>query len=309
MVSTQKFRGINAQKVGLAVGLLFVVFAVSSPASAAVDNTSSSDRESITLSPASKKYKLKPGTVKNDVLTVINDGTSKYTFITYARPYSVNDESYAPDFTNDANNADAYKWVQFDNASYEIQPGEMIEIGYTIRVPKDATPGGHYGVMFAETQTQGTVEGTGVERKKRVGSILYMTVDGDVKLKGSLRSTDVPLFQTSPPLKISQRVENTGNTDFSVTSSVQVSGLFGGVKHKAESSYSVLPGTTRNFSLDWQNPAWMGVYKVEVNTALLDSKEKSTHYVLLIPAWVYIVFAVLIGARVAYGYALSRRKR
>ncbi len=261
--------------------------------------------ESILLSPTSKRYeRIATGSTKTDSFQIINDGKTAFNFVVYARPYSVNDESYAPDFVSAAQNADAYKWVQFDQSSYFVEPGKTVEVPYTIRVPKDAAPGGHYGVLFAETQPTESTQGTSIVRKKRVGAILYATVDGDVKTSGKLQSAETPLFQFKSPLTIRQRVSNTGNTDFQVTSSVTAKDIFGGLKYKSNKDVAVLPSTTRQIINDWQDPSWIGLYKVDVST-----NTSSTHYVLLVPVWVYITLVILIGARVLYAVAAHRKRK
>ncbi len=269
----------------------------------------STDEENILLSPTKKRYEMATGESKQDSMKVVNDGSSPISFIVYARPYSVRNENYDPNYDSNAKNADAYKWVQFDKGSFDLAPGESVDIGFTVRVPQNATPGGHYGVLFAETQVLTQPGGTSIVQKKRVGSILYVTVKGDVKLSGDFVGETVPFFQTKAPVLINQRVANKGNTDFVVTSTVSVSDIFGGVKFKNQKESAVLPETTRAIDNSWANPAWIGLYRVEQSVAFLDTTKSTTNYVLLIPIWVYLTTALLIGARVLYAVAHRKRKK
>lgn len=262
--------------------------------------------ESIVLSPVSKHYEVTAGSSTSDTFKVINDGKVAYDFVVYARPYSVSDESYQPDFISKPQNADAYKWVQFDKPSYHIEPGQTVDVPYTIRVPKGSTPGGHYGVLFAETQPSGDTQGNVVKRTKRVGAILYMTVKGDVRTGGSLESVDVPFLQYNRPLTTAQRVKNSGNIDFTASTTMKVYDLLGGEKFSTTREYPVLPQTTRRAAVEWPGASWLGLYRVELTTSFLDTKSSSTHYVLLVPVWVYLTLGLLIGARVLY--AVARRK-
>ena len=264
--------------------------------------------ESILLSPVSKRYDVKAGSSRSDTFKIINDGRTAFDFVVYARPYSVNDESYQPDFVSKAQNADAYKWVQFDQPSYHVEAGQTLEVKYTLRVPANATPGGHYGVLFAETQPNEQVTGNVVKRTKRVGAILYVTVDGDITTSGKFEGSDVPFFQFAAPLKIRQRVSNGGNTDFTVNSSVRVTDAFGGLKYKADKESAVLPSTTRAIANDWANPAWLGVYKVEQKVKFLDTERTDSSYVLLVPVWTYLVLVLLVGGRVLYAFVRRRKK-
>lgn len=293
-------------QLGLMVGL--AVFSLVPTASVFAAEQTTTPTESILMSPASKRYELKTGEVKSDKLRIVNDGQIAYDFTMYARPYSVNDESYVPNFTAEGQNADAYKWVSFEKTSYRLEPGAFVEVPYTLRVPANATPGGHYGVLFAETQPGDDQNGQSVVRKKRVGSILYATVDGDVTTSGKSLGANVPFFQFKSPLAISERISNGGNTDFVVKTNVEITDIFGGLKYKGSRDATVLPATTRNVVSNWQDPSWLGLYKVSYDSSFLDSKQSSVHYVLLVPIWVYIVLVVLIGARVLYAVARRRKK-
>ncbi len=264
-------------------------------------------RESITLSPAGQRLQLDPGDVKQLELTVVNDGATDYTFNLYARPYSVTNEDYTANFTAEAPNANAYQWVQFDTATFNIKAGKSLKVPYTVRVPQNATPGGHYGVLFAETQVKDSTDSTSIARKKRVGSIMYLTVSGTFKMKGSAESPEVAFFQLRPPLTAVHRITNDGNADFVATNTLQVYDVFGARKAEIKREYVVLPETTRKLPLTWTEAPWFGLYKVDVTTEYLDKVSRGTRYVLLAPLWVYLVIAMVVGARIIY--ALSQRKK
>lgn len=304
-------RGVKYIRVivaGLGAGLLLV----SSSAFAAEPTQSTGSNESILLTPTQKRYEVKPGEVKRDSLTVVNDGQLPYVFVVYARPYYVDSESYSPKFdtpaVSDIKIADTYRWVQFDQPSYQIQPGQSLDIPFTMRVPRNASPGGHYGVLFAETQpSQSPEAGNSVRRTKRVGAITYVTVDGNVTRNGKLESTSVPFFQFKKPVTASTRVSSSGNTDIVTKTSFTVSDVFGTVKFRNERELTVLPSTTRKIDSTWNGASWIGLYKVDLRTSFLNTTETSSHYVLLVPIWVYLTLVVLIGARIAYG--LKRRRK
>lgn len=292
-------------RVGLLAGLLVCSLL---PQSALAVQSDELVQESILMSPVAKRYALDAGSTKRDSIKVVNDGKVAYDFVVYTRPYSVNDESYVPDFTSKAQNADAYKWVQFEKTSYQLEPGKSVDVPYTLRVPDDATPGGHYGVLFAETQPSSSQQGNAVLRKKRVGAILYATVNGDVTTSGRIDDTSVSFFQFNAPLTATQRVTNNGNTDFLVDTTMTVSDVFGGKKFSRERDVPVLPKTTREIRSEWPDSAWIGLYKVELHSKFLDTDKSSTHYVLMVPLWVYMTLGLLIGVRVLYEVSLRRRK-
>lgn len=263
-------------------------------------------RESITLSPTSSRFEVDAGETATGKLTVINDGETDYDFIVYARPYSVQDENYTPEFTQQLSNTDAYSWIQFDKVSYHLNPGASTEIQFDLVVPAKAAPGGHYGVIFAETQPK--TDGSSIARKKRVGSLVYATVKGEYIMKGSVASTQIAPLQFRSPLSASISVKNEGNADFITKTELRISDVFGHVKYDATNEYPILPDTIRKIPLEWQNSPWFGVYKVDVSTTMLDQPTvTTTGYVLIAPRWLLIFVGLFIVGGIVYAI-LHRRK-
>lgn len=260
--------------------------------------------ESITLTPTSKTYKVDPGQTLEDTITVLNDGETAYDFTVYTAPYSVASGSYDPSFTSTASNADAYTWIQFKQTTWHVESRQSVKVPYVVHVKANASPGGHYGVIFAEVQPSDTSSGSTLARKKRVGSIIYATVSGDVRLAGASKGTSIGWFQSSAPVKITTSVENTGNSDFNTSVVYQVSDIFGSVKYSLQSEYTVLPYTTRDMTLNWEEAPWFGLYKARVTTSFLDQKNITESYVLVMPIWMLL----LVGAVVVSGgiYAIWR---
>lgn len=285
----------------LAAGLLVSsVSLVSAPLSYAT-----APAESITLSPVSKKYQLNADQTIHDTLTVLNDGTTSYDFTVYATPYWVNNAAYQPNFTSEHARADAYLWISFDKTTWHITPRQTLTIPYTMHVPANAAPGGHYGTIFVEMQPNSKDEGSTLMRKKRVGSIVYATVNGAVHLSGETTKLSVPWFQTAPPMTADATFKNTGNSDFVATASYTISDIFGATKAKFSNDYEILPGTTRATSLSWSDASWFGLYRVQASASVLGKTTTTSSFVLVMPVWIIaLVLLLLIGGGV---YGLRRR--
>lgn len=288
---------------GLLAGLLFSLISVSG-AWAAEDGNG---RESIALSPVKKDYKFDAGSSHADSITVINDGAVTYSLKVYASPYSVTGESYEPDFFTTRKNTDIESWVKFGQSTYKLEPGKSVTVPYTIVVPADATPGGHYGVIFAETQpSPGQRETSSVERKKRVGALLYATVNGTYEMGGTFKGVRTPGLQFSSPLKSELNVENTGSSDFDVNTVFAVSDIFGSRKYTDTKEYRLLPQTERKIQLAWPKSPGFGLYEVTVSAKFLDKQTTMTSYVLMAPIAFYMVF--VIGLLVGVIYFVQKRR-
>ncbi|QHN42374.1 hypothetical protein GII36_00680 [Candidatus Mycosynbacter amalyticus] len=265
--------------------------------------------ESITLSPVSTRFAIDAGQQRAGEMTIVNDGKSDYDFIVYARPYWVANDSYDPVFTKGSKQSDAYQWVRLPQTKFHAKSGETVKVPYTIDVPATAAPGGHYGVIFAETQPSNTGEqGNSVERKKRVGMIIYASVNGQTINKGEIVGNQVQFWQTQPPMKATATARNEGNVDFVDKVTFAVKDMFGNPKYVITKEYPVLPQTTRSIGLEWPQSPWFGLFKVEIQQQFLDKELTSTHYVLMMPRLlpVLLIALLVIGGGVAL---LHRKKR
>ncbi|MGB3023902.1 MAG: hypothetical protein WBB39_03825 [Candidatus Saccharimonadales bacterium] len=261
--------------------------------------------ESIVMSPTSKPYKLDAGQTKSDSFTIINDGTSRYTFKVYAVPYSVKNSQYEADLETKLPNADAYQWIKFEQNRYELKPGEKVDVPYTITVPADAAPGGHYGVLFAETEVDPS-QTSQIGRQKRVGSIIYATVNGDYIQAGRQIEVLIDPIQIGYPLRGRMTVENTGNTDFVMKSTLRINNILGGNMYNKTTEYVLLPKTTRDIPLAWEQGPWLGWYNVQTESDILGKKVTHDQLVFIAPLWFVLIAALVF---LAILYMLYRRFR
>lgn len=248
--------------------------------------------EEITISPTDKHYELNPGETVNDSFTILNSGQVEYDFIAYSSPYSVSNGNYNAVYDVNAPRSDAFKWVQMDTTKWHATVRQTINIPFTIRVPANATPGGHYGILFAETQPDGDT--TGIARKKRIGMILYIKVKGDAVNEGSIKKISTDWFYSHAPITAKVSVQDTGNTDFIAKTKMTVTDLFGNVKYAMPQEYNILPGTNRDIMISYDTPPWFGLFRVKVEATVLGNTTTHETYVFVAPFWLIFVLGIAL---------------
>lgn len=294
--------------LAIAVGVLVPLKNNIAKAQSGQIDRSDPNLSSITMSPAVTRPKLDAAQTISKDLTIFNDGNQAYTFLVSAAPFSVKDEQYNPDYVTVNKNTKAYQWVQFSKTSFELKPGKSVKVPYTITVPADAAPGGHYAVLFAETQPP-VGSGNSVTRKKRVGSLLYMTVNGDIKMSGKVDSWTTKFWQNKAPITSDLRIENTGNTHFQTDLSVSYSDIFGNKKFTLNQQALILPGTIRKLPIDWQNPPTFGIFKTSGEVKILGHTEQLPQkYIVYVPNWILYVALALIVIAIA-GVTIKKVKK
>lgn len=151
-----------------------------------------------------------------------------------------------------------------------LAPQEQRTIDVTVTVPKNAAPGGHYGVIRF-TGAAPETDQTTVSLSASVGTLMLVTVSGNVKeaaqiaeIYTSQNGKKRSMFEYGP-VTISTRVQNTGNVHFQPTGTVTVTNMFG----KRVSNFqlnqtkgNVLPQSTRRFDVTLNKKLLFGRYKV-----------------------------------------------
>ena len=249
--------------------------------------------EEMTISPTDKRYEVSAGDTISDSFIILNSGEVPFNFTTYAAPYSVTNSAYNSSY-EDAPRADAYKWVQIPKVDWSADVRETVKVPFTIKVSKTASPGGHYGIIFAEQQPTEEPDTTGIARKKRLGMIIYITVKGDVVKAGSVGSVDIAPYQSQAPLTAKIRFDNSGNVDYLAKAQMTVTTLFGQRVHSSQTEAVVLPEKPRDVTMEWGNVSWVGAYKVRVATEVFGTQTITERFVVVAPVWLLILIAVVL---------------
>lgn len=285
--------------------LAVAVFALL-PFSASAVESESRPNNAITVSPTSQQISLEAGSTVTETFKVINTGQTVFEYSVYGSTYSVEGLEYDPNYSDETVRGGAYKWLTFEKSEGLLNPGEEDEITYTLNPPADAPLGGNYGVIFVETQPQGDAENQEILRKKRVGMVLRTNIEGDSKFEGDVIRTSLPWIQFSTPLTATFDVQNTGNVDFDVGSTITIRDLFGNEKFRSDKNNVVYPDTTRRIVYEWNDANWFGIYKVDLAGTYINQDFSQSRYVFVTPQWLLMV----VGIAAVFGvYALFQRRR
>lgn len=248
----------NAKKI---ISLcLITVLSLSGAVPAFAATPSTNPIRSITLSPASTNIVVEPSVTANREITLINDGDFDYTAALNVSAFSVNGETYTQDFERIPGTTDATAWVKLSQTRVLIPARQNVVIPYTVTAPKATAAGGYYAVIFA--QALNDANSAGVSTINRVGNILYMTVQGDIKEKSSILPDTLKGFTFGSKVTLPVRVKNEGGTHFQSDVKYTVNNIFGKSIFSTDATYYVLPQTTRLMTQEWYPKSFFGIYQV-----------------------------------------------
>ena len=184
-----------------------------------------------------------------------------------------------------------------------LAAGQQKLVSVNISVPKNASPGGYYGVVrFVPTQV-GTESNIGLTAS--VGTLVLVTVPGNLVQKldliqlATLSGNSLSSFFTGGVPNVLVRLHNSGNIQVSPTGTLVLKNMFGHVMSKVTFNTTggqILPSSIRKWVSSLPNQKYIGPYTVEANinygTSGAVLTAKTTFWYL--PTWLIIVIVIAI---------------
>ena len=224
----------------------------------------------ITFSPIKFDLNLDPGQTSNHQVVIENKSDDPLTYyVTLADIESINENGDAVFSESPLNNQYALaSWIRASKTQVTIDPKSSEAFSFSIAVPKDAEPGGHFGAVFITTTPPEKAAGTGSKVITRTGPVVLVRVSGDVEEALSISSikTDKSMYE-SGPVSIEARLENSGSVHLTPAGDIIVRNMFGNEVSRESfnnSALSVLPGAVRSFVGKFNPEFGFGKYTVEV---------------------------------------------
>lgn len=186
-------------------------------------------------------------------------------------------------------------WFTFDSPKEgDIPANKDKEINFTITIPTDAEPGGHYAAVFAREVRKTPTGQTMMGVASRVGALVLVSVPGDTKKSAQIIDFTYPKFVWRGPNDLSMRVENTGTIHYDSEGTVELKNIFGQTTIVDMGKHTLIPKNTRNYAGKWNKKYPFGYYKVTAKTFDGDNNPiTSTGVIWAIP--LIIVIPALIG--------------
>jgi hypothetical protein len=258
----------------------------------------------LALSPVKTELNIAPGTSLDGVLTITNSTDKPMIVDMDAEEFSVIDQQY--DYAFNAQ-SDVTKWVTFSSKEVNLIAGESEKVTFTVNVPLLTEPGGRYISLFASTAAD--TSDNGVSSRQSVGSLLYITVLGNVSRIGHLLSLNSPWVIGSNSTW-DMMLQNTGTTHFHSRYNVQIKNLIGNnIVTKSSGDALILPSSVRAISDKLPSPQLPGIYKVIYTIGLGDNPAVVKIYYLLYMQPLTAIILIIIIAVLIYEILHHRRSK
>lgn len=286
--------------------------------------------QALEIAPPLMTLNANPGQVIKAKIQLRDITTSKLVVTNEVDDFVANGEDGTPKILlgDDSNNPFSLKnWITALPA-FTLSPNQIQSLSLTISVPKNASPGGHYGVIRF-TGTPPNVKGSGVSLSASLGALVLLTVSGKLTHSISIDTFAVSKYEGGKPAKMFQsapltftvRLKNSGNIQEEPTGHIVISDLFGravaGVNINVPPR-NILPDSTRKFigTLDKSNlgnKRLFGLYHAKLTVRYGSNNDQTT--TAAVTFWVIpwkliaIIIILLIVAFFGVKYWLKHYKR
>ena len=193
-------------------------------------------------------YSLAPGASFDDSVTLWNYSDDPIEFDVYATDAY---NTKAGEFTllnAGETPRDVGAWMKVGTSKITVPGKTSAQIPISLAVPAEATPGDHVGGIVATSKTPAIDNGGNqVLLDRRVGTRIYLRVDGELDPKLEVERIDTTYHDALNPLNgsvdVTYTVRNTGNVRLSARQRVEVADLFGtAASRKLDDLPELLPG-------------------------------------------------------------------
>lgn len=280
--------------------LLITFFTLAKPVLSQQTATPSATPISISISPVILDYALFPGEQEEFLVDVTNLGEEAVKLKPEILSFTAEDLTGGVKIIENSEFTDVLKqWLFFVDNVFELKPKERKNFRFMLTLPNNAAVGGHYGIVAFKTINEAqSVEGTGAALSGRIGTLLLLTVKGDIKRESRVLSFNIPSVYLRDQVPIQIGIKNLGTTHELLTGSVKIFNLFGNsVAELTLPPYILLPQKSRIYNLSWNNPWQAGFFKAQLSAKDLGGQEISSEvkfYHFPIRGVVFIVSVLLI---------------
>src|SRR3989344_2710881 len=242
----------------------------------------------VTVGPAKLQISIDPGQTATGFLFLKNEESKARVFYPSIQRFSV-DSGGQKAFTDD--NATIAKWMQLPE-SIALESQDEAQVPFTMVVPEDAAPGGHFAVIWWSTSPP---KGDGqVAIVTRAGILVYVRVSGNIVEKGHINAfSGDKRFVWSPTISFAVDFVNEGNVALTPQGDLRIVNVFGAVKEVLPVNPHgriILPGSNGGLGIAWKGSGFFfGLYKADLDLTFGETNLTAEAH------WWFVVISPLAG--------------
>ena len=283
-------RLINNWWVGLvSVGLLLAALI----GAATAQETS---QVTISVSPPTFELSANPGERLENSFRIINGTDSELTLSTAVKNFTAEGEEGAVNLTDDDTGFSLASWISVNPETAILPPRGSQTFAFSIDVPDNAEPGGHFGSVIVSTNPV-QIDSTGAAVSQEAGPLILLGVAGDVDQSAKIVSFAAQKgFWEKGPVVLETRIANEGNVHFKPSGTIAVKNMFGREITRINlEERNVLPDTTRKLLNEWSPGFAVGRYTADLSVVFGQDQNVETASATFVIFPYKIIVPILLG--------------
>jgi hypothetical protein len=290
--------------------LLVVTLTLSTPASI-------SKAETVSVIPPRFELTGNPGDIIQEKLRIRNDSPTAITYSIEVEDFRAKDDLGGVDLiAPDEGDNSSYKlasWITTDPNRITLAAGDERIITATIRIPKNAEPGGHFASVLIK-RSGGDITG-GASVDSRIGSLILLRVSGAITESAMVDSfkPEESIAQYGP-VTFALRTKNDGNVHVQPKGTIVIYNIFGREVDKLPlTQANVLPGSARIVKTTWDQKNLVGRYTATLQATYEQNTLPGVEPKTLTASTTFIVFPLwllwtIIGVVILLFIIITKRK-
>jgi len=243
--------------IGLLVVLVFIGSILAQGASA--------QSRTVSISPPRIEIQADKGGFSEGYIKVKNRSKTPLYFTTSVQDFIVKDSLGTPILLPDnsaSGRFSASSWISIFPSSFELAAGSDQNIYYSINIPLNASPGGHYASLVFSPRTIVSEGGSQTIVNAGIGSLFYINVSGEIKENAKLASFYGESFLEYGPQTLTAKIENHSDTHIAPVGKITLTDFLGRkVDQRILPSQNIFPDTIRDFETEIGHKLMIGPYK------------------------------------------------
>ena len=262
----------------------------------------------VTVGPVKLEINADPGDVVRGELFLMNDEKETKIFSPVFEKFIEEDGNKK--FITEK--SDLATWFEI-NYPITLNSLEGKNIPFVLRIPKDASPGGHFAVIWWSAAAPRAGQ---VSIVTRAGILVYLTVSGEIKEQGQIlefTTQNRKRFFGGSPINFAINFENTGNVHLKPKGEIQIKNIFGGTKTVIDvnkKDISILPQSKKTLQEQWEfSGFFFGPYKANLKLVYGETQQEvQKSFWIVIILWKQLVLIILILGLVFFGIPQGIKK-
>lgn len=257
----------------------------------------------LALSPPTFEINGNPGDIIKNTVKLDNMNTYPVQIALDRRNFTAIGEEGAVGLTAEETSFSLASWIEVNPSTITLPPKSSQYFNFSIKVPLNAEPGGHFGSLIFRTIPTETVVGSGASLAQEIGSLILLRIAGE-----TFETVQIEDFATSAklyefgPVNFVARLKNTGNVHSKPSSTITITNTIGQqVAYLTLDPKNILPGATRKIEGSWDTKWRFGRYVATFNTSFGDHDQRSSvSTFIIIPYRLLLVVLAILALLLFY---------